>query len=1119
MGHKRRQNRAASPRFPRDLTLSVVVVTDGPSAGFEQLLRGVRRVEGIQQAELLVGLYGPDGLEPTTELLALHLSSTHARIESAPNTTAGKAASTAAARARGRFVIFVPEGVAVPPDLLVQVGRIMSDPAVDAASGGDLLSPLMDGTAHGAAPGCISVVRRAILEPGFDGDLFQHPVYRLALSGATIVRRAELEARPLDRRRPKDVRDIAGRGVQAAPFSATRVRPLLIGNFIAAGLYSAWWLRSGHVGTPVLFAALAAAEGFSLLHVLGLWWTVWFTRIDRAPPASRARSVDVFVTTCGEPLDVLARTVTAAVALERPHQTFVLDDAGRPEVAALAKRLGAAYIARATREGAKAGNLNNAFNQTTGELCCVLDADHVPQPDFLERVIGYFEDPKLAFVQTPQFYVNAQNEQVARGAYQQQAIFYGPICRGKNGLNAAFCCGTNVVFRRAALEDVGGFDERSLVEDFVTSIHIHAKGWRSVYYPYVLAEGLGPAGLESYFRQQFRWARGSVGALVRGEPFRGGLSLAQRLQYLLATTFYLTGLFTSVYIALPILYLIGGWSAFSPASGDFVFFYVPYLILGLVTIRLGLGGQLRLEHLRYTFGAFPVYAAASVSALLRLPVSFRVTGAGSDERFPPLAGVTVAAFVTTAAAIVLGLVLRPLDAATFTNLSWAAVNLLLLSGVAAAAARELRPKLRRSLVRSGGGVVARPVLPHLGHLQLPERVLAGLPPRRLPLLRALERTSVHVVALTLVGFSLAAIAIAAGVYAGLQPGGSQFRLPRATENDFTNSVASPTSGPVAGRVLPPSGHRLYWGAFVQGAPFTTSSVSSLEGTVDHRPAIVMWFQEWHGQPPFPTQAARRLASRRIVPMITWEPWKPPLVPGKLVVEQPKYRLARIAAGSFDAYIRSYAEQVRRYGKPVLLRPFHEMDGFWYPWGGTVNGNTAAAFVAAWRHIHHIFDQVGATNVTWVWSVNHESVPDVPRNVPARYWPGARYVDWIGISGFNWGTSSSFGSWISFNQIYRSRIRMLLGYHKPILLAEIGAVEVGGDKARWIRSTFTTIVRDYPQVKALVWYDRRDSRLEDWRIDSSAWSVAAFRSALDQPELLSAPTAHQSRTPRVTSQRP
>jgi len=304
----------------------------------------------------------------------------------------------------------------------------------------------------------------------------------------------------------------------------------------------------------------------------------------------------------------------------------------------------------------------------------------------------------------------------------------------------------------------------------------------------------------------------------------------------------------------------------------------------------------------------------------------------------------------------------------------------------------------------------------------------------------------------------------------------------------------------------PKGNGVLWGVFAQGAPYDRSKLISVERTVGRKPAIEMWYQEWAGEPPFPASDAEWLVSHGIVPMVTWEPWRPPKILHELVVNQRRFRLARIAAGAFDPYIRSYAEQVKQYGGPVMLRPFHEMDGFWYPWGGTVNGNSPAAFIAAWRHIHDIFDEVGATNVTWVWSVNNESVPPTPENSGPRYWPGSRYVDWIGISGFNWGTSSPYSAWNTFDELYHKRIGLLMQFRKPIVLTEIGAAEVGGDKASWIRQTFSNILRHYPRVRAFIWYDKRDSRLQDWRIASSWASLSAFRSTLANPTFLSAPAA-------------
>jgi cellulose synthase (UDP-forming) len=503
------------------------------------------------------------------------------------------------------------------------------------------------------------------------------------------------------------------------------MRVLAAIGVLTAALYFAWWVTPGRAGTPALFVLLAVAEGFTMIHLLGLWWAIWATRFDPPPQFRTSLSVDVFVPTKGEPIDVLKKTIAAAVDLAGDHRTFVLDDGKRAKVRELAAALGAGYIRRSGRRGAKAGNLNHALSQTDGDLVAIFDADHVPRRDFLTRIVGYFRDPRIAFVQTPQFYRNAKDNAVARGAYQQQAIFYGPILRGKNGLGAAFCCGTNVVLRRRALESVNGFDEESVVEDFVTSMRLHRNGWRSVYYPYVLAEGLGPSSLAAYFGQQFRWARGSIGALVSGEPFKPGFTWAQRFQYLLATTFYLVGLITPIYMLLPILYLFGGLSVFSGESGTFVFFYAPYFATALLSIRAAMGGRLRVEHLRFTFGAFPAYAVAGLAALFRRPAGFRVTAKrpGHPARTPALALVTVAMFIVTAVAIPVGLSIQPQNARTFTNASWAAVNLLLLSGIAGVAVRELIAVRRRRVpaLSPDGAVVPVHPSPQLADRTLPLR--------------------------------------------------------------------------------------------------------------------------------------------------------------------------------------------------------------------------------------------------------------------------------------------------------------------------------------------------------------------------------------------------------------
>jgi beta-mannanase len=245
-----------------------------------------------------------------------------------------------------------------------------------------------------------------------------------------------------------------------------------------------------------------------------------------------------------------------------------------------------------------------------------------------------------------------------------------------------------------------------------------------------------------------------------------------------------------------------------------------------------------------------------------------------------------------------------------------------------------------------------------------------------------------------------------------------------------------------------------------------------------------------------------------VPLIIWEPWKPNLT-GSAAVDQPAYRLSVIAGGALDGYVRRYADQVRAYGGPVFLETLHEMNGNWYPWGGTVNGNTPADYVAAWRHLHDVFQAEGATNVTWTWTPNGETVPNTAANRAEVYWPGARYVDWIGIDSYNWGPGVYTG-WRTFGQMFDANLTALSTFGKPIVIAETASVEKGGNKASWITSMFDSLTgTDRDVVGAVVWFDKLD-RGTDWRTNTSAASQAAFNAGVALPGMLSA--GHVSTSP-------
>lgn len=367
-----------------------------------------------------------------------------------------------------------------------------------------------------------------------------------------------------------------------------RLRLLIPLNIVLAVWYFEWLLRPGRVGNPLLFGLLIAAELFNLVQAVGFWWTTLHGR-DRDPApqwSGPLPRVDVLIPVYNEPLDVVAPSVYAAVKLRGAHvRVHLLDDAGRDDLAELARRAGASYQRRSGNHGAKAGNLNHALRRTDAPFVVVFDCDHVPDQRFLEHTLGFMAQDDVAYVQTPQYYANAGRGTLASAAWSQQALFFGGIARGKDGLNAMFCCGTNVLFRRAALDSAGGFPEGSLTEDFELSVVLHEQGWRSIYVNEVLAQGLGPEDMASYVSQQQRWARGCLSALPL--LIKAELPWHVRQQYLLSSMFFLSGWTFALYMALPVIRIFCGDQPLAGATADqFLVHFAPYFCVSLAAVAV-----------------------------------------------------------------------------------------------------------------------------------------------------------------------------------------------------------------------------------------------------------------------------------------------------------------------------------------------------------------------------------------------------------------------------------------------------------------------------------------------------------------------------------------------------
>jgi cellulose synthase (UDP-forming) len=468
--------------------------------------------------------------------------------------------------------------------------------------------------------------------------------------------------------------------------------------------YFAWLLDPARIGNPLLYLILIAAELFNLLQAIGFWWTCTGER--SRPPlglAGEHPDVDVLVPVYDEPVDVVEPTIAAARRMHgaRVH-VWLLDDGRRDELRAMASRQGAGYLRRKHRSGAKAGNINHALRRTRSPIVVVLDCDHVPQQRFLKATLGHLAGPDVAFVQTPQCYANADTGELAAAAWSQQALFFGAIARGKDGHGAMFCCGTNVVFRREALEAVGGFPEGSVTEDFELSVKLHERGWRSAYVPEVLALGLGPEDMASYVGQQHRWARGCLGAM--GAVMRARLPLKVRLQYLLSCSYFLTGWTVLAYMTFPVVRILTGEQPLAaPAADQFLLHFAPYFGMALSMVAMMGAGAYTFRAFALQSASFWIHVHASLKALLGRPGTFKVTPKrGADGRQPRamLPALVAAAVLLTVA--VAGLV-RHHDPSTMNNVAFALVHLTVLSfGVAPALRAVRRPVARAQRDRTEG---------------------------------------------------------------------------------------------------------------------------------------------------------------------------------------------------------------------------------------------------------------------------------------------------------------------------------------------------------------------------------------------------------------------------------
>lgn len=408
---------------------------------------------------------------------------------------------------------------------------------------------------------------------------------------------------------------------------------LLRGVAIVALAWGAAYLTwrvgwSGDGANPVAFAMLLAAEVYGLLALGVLTWFSWSRPTAQRPPIRARHSVDVYVCTYDESVEVVLATLAGCSALTYPHTTYLLDDGRRPEMEELARLCGARYLTRSDNAHAKAGNINAALPRTDGDLVFALDADHVPMPDALDALVGYFDDERMGVVQSPHDFSNHDSVQHYMVGRHEQSLFYRVICPGKSRHGAAFWCGSAALIRRAALLDIGGVATETIAEDFHTTIRLQRHGWRSRYHDEVVVQGLAPHDLDGYLLQRDRWARGNLAVFRTPEsPLRAGeLRPLQRLSYLASLFAYLAPPVRLLLLTTLALVL---WTGVLPLKVSVVALaalWLPAVALQLVAgSALARGYQRIAETTHFELLTMEIYTRALRCVLIPGRTAFKVT--------------------------------------------------------------------------------------------------------------------------------------------------------------------------------------------------------------------------------------------------------------------------------------------------------------------------------------------------------------------------------------------------------------------------------------------------------------------------------------------------------------
>lgn len=332
-----------------------------------------------------------------------------------------------------------------------------------------------------------------------------------------------------------------------------------------------WGFWAINPAAPVVGLLFALANVYGCVTGLFLIWNSSSIRLRGDPPKDFRPTVDVMIPVYTEPTEMIELTVIGAKNIQYPHETFLLDDGKRPELKEIAEKHGVRYVTREGNRGSKAGNVNDALHLSSADFVAIFDADHIPQCEALDSMIGFFKEPDVAMVQAPQLFYNEDSflyldTNVGAGRWHEQALFMDVIQANRDHYDGCSCIGTGVVYRRSAVAELGGFPEATLTEDLHTSLLMHKRGMKTAYVNEPVAWGVAASDVSEFYKTRRRWGYGNLQAFaLENVLFCKGLGWKCRLGYLHMILDILQGWPQLIYLLIPIYCMMTNISPVKPS--------------------------------------------------------------------------------------------------------------------------------------------------------------------------------------------------------------------------------------------------------------------------------------------------------------------------------------------------------------------------------------------------------------------------------------------------------------------------------------------------------------------------------------------------------------------------